>query len=361
MENSYRTIPVRVARVDTVTPLIKRFTLEAADGGTLPPFTGGSHVIVQMRDGEQRYSNAYSLMSSPAALGTYQIGVRRETPSKGGSAFLHDRVKEGDLLDITTPNNLFALSDDARHHVLIAGGIGITPFMSQMHELGRRGASHELHYAFRGPEHGAFGQELEELAGQSSGKVRFYVDSLGQQLDLGGQSGALVDVACAVEMVHAASLILDDMPCMDNAMLRRGRPTIHVQFGEDVAILAAIGLLSRAFGIVASAREIPAAIRSRLVARLSETIGDQGLVKGQFLDLRGSRRTAADIAVTNELKTGVLLGVAVDMAAIIAETDDGVAASLRAFALAAGQAFQIRDDFQAGPGTDSAGAIGKVL
>jgi geranylgeranyl diphosphate synthase type II len=172
--------------------------------------------------------------------------------------------------------------------------------------------------------------------------------------DLGCDSAALVDVACAVEMVHAASLILDDMPCMDNAMLRRGKPTIHVQFGEDVAILAAIGLLSRAFGILASAPEIPPAIRARLVAKLSETIGDQGLVKGQFLDLRGGQRTAQDIAVTNELKTGVLLGVAVDMAAIIAETDDCVAQSLRAFALAAGHAFQIRDDFQDGPGNDSA-------
>ncbi|MGJ7915759.1 polyprenyl synthetase family protein [Massilia sp. LXY-6] len=172
--------------------------------------------------------------------------------------------------------------------------------------------------------------------------------------DLGCDSPALVDVACAVEMVHAASLILDDMPCMDNAMLRRGKPTVHVQFGEDVAILAAIGLLSRAFGILASAPEIPAPIRARLVARLSETIGDQGLVKGQFLDLRGGQRSAHEIAVTNELKTGVLLGVAVDMAAIIAETDDCVAASLRAFALAAGHAFQIRDDFQDGAGNDSA-------
>jgi geranylgeranyl diphosphate synthase type II len=172
--------------------------------------------------------------------------------------------------------------------------------------------------------------------------------------DLGCDSAALVDVACAVEMVHAASLILDDMPCMDNAMLRRGKPTIHVQFGEDVAILAAIGLLSRAFGILASAPEIPPAIRARLVAKLSDTVGDQGLVKGQFLDLRGGQRTARDIAVTNELKTGVLLGVAVDMAAIIAETDDCVAQSLRAFALAAGHAFQIRDDFQDGPGNDSA-------
>jgi len=172
--------------------------------------------------------------------------------------------------------------------------------------------------------------------------------------DLGCTSPALVDVACAVELVHAASLILDDMPCMDNALLRRGRPTIHVQFGEDVTILAAVALLSRAFGILAAAQDVPPAVRARLVARLAETVGTQGLVQGQFLDLRGNRGTENDIAVTNELKTGVLLGVAVDMAAIVAQAEDGVAASLRAFALAAGHAFQLRDDFLDVAGNDSA-------
>jgi geranylgeranyl diphosphate synthase type II len=172
--------------------------------------------------------------------------------------------------------------------------------------------------------------------------------------DLGCTSPALVDVACAVELVHAASLILDDMPCMDNALLRRGRPTVHVQFGEDVTILAAVALLSRAFGILAAAQDVPPAVRARLVARLAETVGTQGLVQGQFLDLRGNRGTENDIAVTNELKTGVLLGVAVDMAAIVAQAEDGVAASLRAFALAAGHAFQLRDDFLDVAGNDSA-------
>ena len=164
--------------------------------------------------------------------------------------------------------------------------------------------------------------------------------------DLGCASPALVDIACAVEMVHAASLILDDLPCMDDAMLRRGQPTIHVQFGEDVAILASVALLSRAFGVLASAPDVPPAVRARLVARLAETVGSAGLVRGQFEDLRaGAQRSEQDIATTNELKTGVLLGVSVDMAAILAETDDCVAQSLRAFALAAGHAFQIRDDF----------------
>ena len=172
--------------------------------------------------------------------------------------------------------------------------------------------------------------------------------------DLGCASPALADIACAVEMVHAASLILDDMPCMDKAMLRRGKPTIHVQYGEDVAILASVALLSRAFGVLASAPDIPPAVRARLVAKLAETVGTQGLVRGQFEDLRASgQRSEQEIASTNELKTGVLLGVSVDMAAILAETDDCVAQSLRAFALAAGHAFQIRDDFQDDPANDS--------
>lgn len=172
--------------------------------------------------------------------------------------------------------------------------------------------------------------------------------------DLGCASPALADIACAVEMVHAASLILDDMPCMDNAALRRGQPTIHVQYGEDVAILASVALLSRAFGVLAGAPGIPAAVRTRLVAKLAETVGTQGLVRGQFEDLRaGGQRSEQEIATTNELKTGVLLGVSVDMAAILAETDDCVAESLRAFALAAGHAFQIRDDFQDDVSMDS--------
>lgn len=172
--------------------------------------------------------------------------------------------------------------------------------------------------------------------------------------DLGCTSPALADVACAVEMVHAASLMLDDMPCMDNARLRRGKPAIHVQYGEDVAILASVALLSRAFGVLASAADIPPVTRARLVARLAETVGSQGLVRGQYQDLHGGARTPDAIATTNELKTGVLLGVAVDMAAILAQADERVAQSLRAFALAAGHAFQIRDDFLDLPGTDIA-------
>ena len=163
--------------------------------------------------------------------------------------------------------------------------------------------------------------------------------------DLGCNSPALIDVACAVELVHAASLILDDLPCMDDASLRRGKPAIHVQFGEDVAILASVALLSRAFGVLSQAQDIQPATCARLVAALAQTVGEQGLVRGQFEDLHGGARSPEAIASTNELKTGLLLGVAVDMAAIICHADDKVAQQLREFALAAGQAFQIKDDF----------------
>ncbi len=171
--------------------------------------------------------------------------------------------------------------------------------------------------------------------------------------DLGCTAPALVDIACAVEMVHAASLVLDDLPCMDDAALRRGQPAIHVQYGEDVAVLASVALLSRAFCVLADAPAIPATIRTRLVASLACTVGTQGLVRGQFEDLHGGgSRSASDIAATNDLKTGVLLGAAVDMAAIVANAGAGAVRSLRAFAYAAGQAFQLRDDFL--DGADSA-------
>jgi geranylgeranyl diphosphate synthase type II len=164
--------------------------------------------------------------------------------------------------------------------------------------------------------------------------------------DLGCPPAGMLDAACAVELVHAASLILDDMPCMDDAMLRRGRPTIHVRFGEDVAILAAISLLSRAFGLVASAPGIPADARTRMSSTLANAIGTKGLAMGQYQDLRSGRgkRSCDDIAVTNELKTGMLFDVAVNMATVIAEAGDSVVLPLKRFAKAAGQGFQIRDD-----------------
>ncbi|MFJ4054972.1 polyprenyl synthetase family protein [Pseudomonas sp. NPDC089743] len=163
---------------------------------------------------------------------------------------------------------------------------------------------------------------------------------------LGHEGSAALDLGCAVELIHAASLVLDDMPCMDNASLRRGRPTVHLKFGEDVAILTAVALLSRAFGIIAATREVPPAIRSELVELASNAVGMQGLVRGQFQDLRDGQqpRSPEDIAITNNLKTGVLFGAIVDMAWLISDSDESTRSSLQRFAMELGQAFQMYDD-----------------
>ncbi|CAM3879676.1 Geranylgeranyl diphosphate synthase [Pseudomonas reidholzensis] len=165
---------------------------------------------------------------------------------------------------------------------------------------------------------------------------------------LGACPRAALELGCAVEMVHAASLVLDDLPCMDDAALRRGRATLHRAFGEDVAILAAIALLSRAFGLLASLDTLPATTRSRLVAILAEAIGAQGLVKGQLQDLRegGQARSAEQIAETNRLKTAVLFGAIMDMACALADAPATVRDALSRFAGELGQAFQLYDDLR---------------
>ena len=194
MANKYEMFSVRVTAVEQATPLIKRFTLAREDGAPMPAFTGGSHVIVQMQgaDGRQ-YSNAYSLMSDPRDTRSYQIGVRLEEQSKGGSAFMHQQVEVGTLLTISSPNNLFALDPAAGRHVLIAGGIGITPFLAQLHELEAGSTPYELHYAFRSPEHGAFQGDLS--SGPHAGNTQFYIDSLDRKLDLAALFAGLDDAA----------------------------------------------------------------------------------------------------------------------------------------------------------------------
>lgn len=167
----------------------------------------------------------------------------------------------------------------------------------------------------------------------------------------------LLDLACAVEMIHAASLMLDDIPCMDDALLRRGRPTIHRQFGENVAILAAVALLSHAFGVVASAEGLTSCCRTQAVAELSSAVGLQGLVQGQFLDLNEGNhaRSPEAIAAANDLKTSVLFSATLQMAAIAADAPVAVRQKLRCFAQDLGQAFQLLDDLadgQSGTGKD---------
>lgn len=151
-----KTLAIRVASVETVTPQIRMFTLVANDNGELPGFSAGSHIVVHMSGKDRIFRNAYSLLGSPNDRHVYRIAVRRQEASRGGSVYMHDQVQSGDILQITPPANLFALDRCAAKQILIAGGIGITPFMSYLQELPALGMPFELHYAYRSTEHAAF-------------------------------------------------------------------------------------------------------------------------------------------------------------------------------------------------------------
>ncbi len=162
----------------------------------------------------------------------------------------------------------------------------------------------------------------------------------------GGHAVMALDSACAIELVHTASLILDDLPCMDDAALRRGLPTTHRAHGEAAALLAAIGLLNRAYALLAQAPGLSDAQRLALVARLTAAVGVDGLIDGQALDLReriGFRGSEA-VDELNRLKTGSLFAAAMEFGAICAGADDARIEALAQAGLRIGLAFQTMDD-----------------
>ena len=158
--------------------------------------------------------------------------------------------------------------------------------------------------------------------------------------------GPVLDLGCAVEMVHTASLILDDLPCMDDATLRRQRPATHIAFGQPTAILSAVALLARAFGIIAALDDVPASTRTRLAAVLADAVGWDGLVAGQEIDLnhRASVHDAGQVEQLNWLKTGVLFVAAAEMGAIVRGLEGERLEAVRRFARHFGLAFQTADD-----------------
>ena len=217
---------VQVAEAEYITPQVKRFTLAAADGGRLPAWSAGSHIGVALTDGDRTWRNSYSLIGEPGETRFYQIAVRREDPSrsKGGSIFLHERVRVGDTLEVSAPNNYFSLARHAKKHVLIAGGIGITPFLAQMATLTAASLPYELHYAFRSRSEGAF---CDKICAEYGDHARFYVSEEGRRLSpeavLSEQPlGTHVYVCGPHSLISAVA----------GAAVERGWPTTHVHFEE---------------------------------------------------------------------------------------------------------------------------------
>jgi geranylgeranyl diphosphate synthase type II len=175
----------------------------------------------------------------------------------------------------------------------------------------------------------------------------------------GKHQEAAVDIGCALEMIHTASLILDDLPCMDDADLRRQKPTTHKIFGQATAILAAISLLTRGMNIVASVDGVPADKRARLVAILTHAVGHAGLAAGQEVDLTDTLDAPMEVEQKNWLKTGMFFSAMAEMASIVSNRDDAEAAALLELAFHVGSAFQALDDLL--DATAPMGLLGKDI
>lgn len=155
-----------VGQVERLTPTISGIRLEAAGGGALPAFAAGAHIKVDVTLPDGRADErSYSLINSGRQDGTFEIAVQLEAGGRGGSAFMH-ALAVGAALTVRGPFNDFPLAIGASRHVLIAGGIGITPILSMAAALAAAGQAYELHYAARSPELMAFRGEIETLCGK---------------------------------------------------------------------------------------------------------------------------------------------------------------------------------------------------
>ena len=161
---------LEVANITAVTPSIKQVELTLADGGALPPFTAGAHIDLELGNGLER---SFSMLNDPVETHRYLIAVLRETDSRGGSVWVHDHLRQGDRLTSSEPINNFPLNEAGETHILIAGGIGITPLKAMAHRLVSRSASFALHYCARDEERSAYLNELRTLAGD---RLQLYLD-----------------------------------------------------------------------------------------------------------------------------------------------------------------------------------------
>lgn len=175
------TLSVRVARKQQEAVDICTFELVAVDHGSLPAFSAGSHVDVHLPGGLTRQ---YSLCNDPKESHRYLIGVLRDPASRGGSQAMHDQVAEGQVLQISAPNNHFPLAHEASRHLLLAGGIGVTPILCMAERLANTGADFEMHYCTRSPERTAFHQRI--AGADFASKVHFHFDdgAAEQKLDI---------------------------------------------------------------------------------------------------------------------------------------------------------------------------------
>lgn len=169
---NFGNIEVYIGKIIQETKYVKRFHLYPTSQELLPAFTGGSHIATYVKNGSNIIERNYSLVSHPTDRTHYEIAIRKDDFSRGGSLHWHEKMKAGDRLEISWPKNHFPLAfKAAKHHVFYAAGIGITPFLTMMEDLTADDRSFELHYAARTKEECAF---YDYLNAKYPGKCHFY-------------------------------------------------------------------------------------------------------------------------------------------------------------------------------------------
>jgi farnesyl diphosphate synthase len=188
---------------------------------------------------------------------------------------------------------------------------------------------------------------LVMAACESTGGDAAVVSSNRDEAALREGNEAALRAACAVELIHAYSLVHDDMPCMDNDILRRGKPTVHVKFGQAQALLAGDALQALAFELLTPLQGgVPLATQARLCALLARAAGEAGMAGGQAIDLAsvGLQLGEDQLREMHRLKTGALLQASVMMGAACGTTTSAQLQSLSDYGAAIGLAFQVVDD-----------------
>jgi tetrachlorobenzoquinone reductase len=230
MQTTDDSIDVRLTAIRYGAAGTNLFEFRKIDGTQLPPFTAGAHVDVNLPNGVIRQ---YSIASSQSDRTHYLLGVKLEAQGRGGSRFLHEQVRVGDVLKLSTPRNHFPLNESATSSILIAGGIGITPMLCMVERLRSLGRDFRLHYAVRVRD-----EALLAHVGEKDGRVLLHVDS--------ERNGQVLDIAAIVAAAPADAELYccGPAPMLDAfeaACANRPAERVHLERFSAPDVVAATG------------------------------------------------------------------------------------------------------------------------